>query len=159
MKKLVKKAFGKTVYLLGKDKEGVYYWLESASWDCDWYWGFGYVETYTNNKCPDKAKDINSHQHFNGLFFNKNKNGYNEFKDFFEETTLSDDELWKLLELMKSFYILKDCAELLHLGGAHYTENPCKNIIKNEEEENRINKIVLPAIFKEIYSILGGTEQ
>ena len=158
MKKNVKKAFGKTVYLLGKDKEGTYYWLESASWNCDWYWGFGYVETYTNNKCPDKSKDISSHQHFNGLFFNKNKNGYDEFKDFFEETTLSDDELWKLLELMRSFYILRDCAELLHLGGAHYTKNPCINIIKNEEEENRINKIVLPAIFKEIYSILGDIE-
>ena len=40
--------FGKDAYLLGKDDQGIQYWLESPSWDCDWYWGFGYVETYTN---------------------------------------------------------------------------------------------------------------
>jgi hypothetical protein len=42
-------AFGKDIYLIGKDKSGTNYWLESPSWDCDWYWGFGYIETYV--KC------------------------------------------------------------------------------------------------------------
>ena len=45
MKKEKRKAFGKKIYLLGKDAEGVKYWLEEASWDCNWYYGFGYIET------------------------------------------------------------------------------------------------------------------
>ena len=52
MKKEKRFAFGKNIYLLGSDKDGVKYWLEEASWDCGWYWGFGYVETYTNNSNP-----------------------------------------------------------------------------------------------------------
>jgi len=67
MKKTKKHAFGKDVYLLGKDKHGIYYWLESPKWDCGWYWGFGYIETYTNNKQPQLAKDINSHEHANNF--------------------------------------------------------------------------------------------
>lgn len=159
MKKEKTKAFGKDIFLLGKDKEGTKYWLEAASWDCGWYWGFGYVETYTNNNCPHIAKDIESHQHFDGLFFNKNKNGYDAFKEFFAEYTITDKELWKLLELMKTFYALKETAEVLSRGGAHYTSNPCSEIIKNDAEVNRINKTVLPAIFNEIYNILGGDEE
>lgn len=40
MKKEKRKAFGKNIYLLGEDTEGTKYWLEEASWDCNWYWGF-----------------------------------------------------------------------------------------------------------------------
>lgn len=154
MKKRTCEAFGKKIYLLGKDKDGVNYWLEAPSWDCGWYWGFGYVETYTNNNHPNKAKDIESHQHFDGLFFNKNKNGYDAYKDFFAEITVSDKELWQLLELMKTFYCLKETAEVLGRGGSHYTANPVSEIIKNTDEVKRINNVVLPAIFKKIDEIL-----
>ena len=61
------KAFGKDIYLLGEDQDGTKYWLEAPHFDCGWYWGFGYIETYTNNRRPDLAKDIASHQHIDGL--------------------------------------------------------------------------------------------
>jgi hypothetical protein len=149
-------AFGKKIYLLGKDKDGVNYWLEAPSWSCDWYWGFGYVETYTNNENPSKARDINTHQHFCSLFFEKNKNGYDAFKNFFKDITVSDKELWQLLELMKTFYSLKEAAEVLGRGGAHYATNLCAEIIKNESEVTRINEVVLPAIFTEIDNLLSA---
>lgn len=155
MKKTTVRAFGKNVYLLGEDSDGVYYWLEEGSWDCDWYWGFGYVETYTNNKYPDLANDIDSHQHFDIMFFNQKQNAYDVFKDFFANSVLSDDELWKLVELMKSFYIAREYADMLHRGGAHYTGNPAKNTIQNTDEYNRINKIVIPAIMQEVYKLLS----
>ena len=154
MKKRICEAFGKKIYLLGKDKDDVNYWLEAPSWDCGWYWGFGYVETYTNNNHPNKAKDIESHQHFDGLFFNKNKNGYDAYKDFFAEITVSDKELWQLLELMKTFYCLRETAEVLGRGGSHYTTNPVSEIIKNTDEVERINNVVLPAIFEKIDELL-----
>ena len=84
MKKQTTIAFNKKIYLLGADAEGTKYWLEAPSWDCGWYFGFGYVETYTNNNCPSKAADINSHQHFDSLFLNDSKvNAFDAFKEFF----------------------------------------------------------------------------
>ena len=155
MKKQVKKAFGKNVYLLGADKEGTYSWLEEATWDCGWYWGAGYVETYTNNKCPEKSRDISSHQHFGELFLKGPEMCKDMLDEFFNETPLNDSEKWKLLELMKTIYTLKEYSELVYIGGSHITDNPLREVIKSEEEYNRINKVVLPQLFKEVYKILG----
>lgn len=148
-------AFNKDIYLLGQDADGMNYWLEAASWECDWYWGFGYIETYTNNNNPSRARDIESHSHFNGLGARENKNLYDAFKEKFIVTPLSDKELWTLCELMKSFYTAKEYAEMLHTGGAHYTTNPCRDIIQNDKEYNRINKTIIPSICKEVYALLS----
>jgi hypothetical protein len=75
MNKKQSHAFGKDIYLLGKTTDGELIWLEAPSWDCGWYWGFGYVETYTNNRRPDLAKDISSHSHFNGLVWHTDNKG------------------------------------------------------------------------------------
>ena len=115
MEKKKSHAFGKDIYLLGKDKDGINYWLEEASWDCGWYWGFGYVETYTNNKYPHLSRDINSHQHFDGLFLKGAI--FDSFKSLLVETPLSDNEIWKLLELMDTFYTLRESADLFKNGG------------------------------------------
>ena len=64
-------AFNKDIYLLGSDSDGIKYWLEAPSWDCDRYWGFGYVETYTNNENPSLSKDIKSHSHIESSFMGK----------------------------------------------------------------------------------------
>ena len=63
MLKVKSHAFGKDIYLLGQDEQGINYWLEAPKWDCIWYWGFGYIESFTNNKYPHLSKDISSHQH------------------------------------------------------------------------------------------------
>lgn len=156
IKKEKRHAFGKNIYLLGEDKEGIKYWLVEASWDCGWYWGFGYIETYTNNKKPENARDINSYQHFNSLFLKENiLDGYH---DFFVKSTLSDEEIWKLLGYMKEFYVCNEYTELLQYGN-HITSS-AKNIKEEENEEankkesERINKKLLPELFKKIYDLL-----
>lgn len=151
MQKRKSRAFGKDIYLLGQDADGINYWLEEATWDCDWYWGGG----YTNNKRPDASRDINSHQHFDGLFFNRNKNGFDAFKEFFAETPFTNREIWIICELMKSFYVARRYSDMLHCGGAHYTENPSKNVIMCFDEYKRINQYVIPDIMKNLYSILS----
>lgn len=148
--------FGKDCYLLGQDSDGINYFLEAATWDCDWYWGGGYVETYTNNRNPMKAKDIRSHSHFDSMFFNGNGNGYDTFKSFFKVTPFTDKEIWKIIELMKSFYIARRYSDMMYTGGAHYTTNPAKEMIKSVDEYNRINTVVIPAIMEQLYIILGG---
>lgn len=146
--------FGKDAYLLGKEKDGRNCYLEAGKFDCGWYWGIGYVETYTNDKNPERSRDIDSHRHFDGLFFNGKKNGFDNFKDFFEETPFTDDEIWKICELMQSAYTARKYSDMLYSGGAHYTSNPAKESIQNNAEYDRINKIVIPSILEELYKIL-----
>ena len=156
MEKSKKFAFNKNIYLLGEDKDGIKYWLEEATWDCNWYWGFGYIETYTNNKNPENSRDIASHQHFDSLFLNKNI--FDSFKNFFKETTLKDNEIWELLSYMEEFYTMKKYSNLLYSGN-HITSQAQnikegKNEIENKKEYERINKILMPELFKKIYKLL-----
>lgn len=155
MNKIKTKAFGKDVYLLGKDPDGTKYWLEQARWDCDWYWGGGYVRTYTNNNRPENARDIKSHTHFDSMFMNKGKNAHDAFCEFFKETPFTDSEIWKICELMKSFYIAREYSDMIYRGGAHYTTNPASDVIKSQDEYKRINEIVIPSIMQELYKILS----
>lgn len=155
LKKTKSRAFGKDVYLLGMDADGTYYWLQAATWDCDWYWGGGYVECFTNNKNPAAAKDITYHSHFDSLIFNDpRKNCLDTIKQLFVETPFTDDELFKILELMKSFYTARAYSDMIHMGGSHFTANPAKDVIRNDEEYKRINEVVIPAIMQELYRIM-----
>ena len=61
-----------------------------------------------------------------------------------------DRKLWLFCELAQTAYSLKETAEVLGRGGSHYTDNPCKEIVKNQVEVERLNQEVLPAIFAEI---------
>lgn len=160
MKTQIKKrkdhAFKKDVYLLGSDKEGNLYWLESATFDCGWYWGFGYVETYTNNNSPSKSKDIKSHQHIQSLLGKQSSGEYiHNLYDFFDSPAFNENEGWTLSELFRTFYILKETAELYHIGGTNTAKNPLTAVLQNEEEEKRINEVLMPAVFQEIYKILS----
>lgn len=154
LNKKTKKVFGKKIYLLGR-RDGVNYWLEEPSWDCGWYWGFGYIETYTNNSCPERSRDIESHQHFDSLFFNKMKNGFDNYVEFFDDITLSEKDLWTFLELMNTFYALRKTADVCFHGGTNYSTNPCREFLKDEDMCKKINEIILPNVFKEIDNLLS----
>ncbi len=131
--------------LMGQvDGENIY--LSPPSWDCGWYWGFGYLG---NNS---------THYHLNGL--SKNKNLFDAIKAHFDAGTLNpcltyseNKRLWIFCELVETAYTLKKTAEVLGRGGSSYTTNPIAELIKNKKEVERINKIVLPAIFEEIYKL------
>jgi len=153
MNKKTTEAFGKKIYLLGQDEGGVNYWMEAPSFDCEWYWGFGYIETYTNNQNPEKSKDIDSHSHFSGLF----PKGKFHVNEFFTKTPLTDKEAWELSDLMKSFYTLKETAEVFHRGGSNLSgSNGITQDLKDEELEKIINEVKIPLIFERIDTILSS---
>lgn len=159
IEKTKKHAFGKDIYLLGV-RNGTHYWLEEPKWDCNWYWGFGYIETYTNDKYPERARDIESHQHFNQFFTGNNNGctGFDAFVEFFDETPFTEDEIWQLIELMKSFYTCREMADLTYWGGSHYTTNAASNELHDKDMCDNINRIKIPAIFKALKSILYPEE-
>lgn len=158
MKKQVKTLFKKKCYLLGKDKDGINYWLEEPSWDCDWYWGLGYIETYTNNRCPAKSRGVQSHQHFDSLFLSGPNDGISMFNNFFKETTLTKEELYLLIDYMLSAYVLKHTSDLLHQGCSWITKRAKLKEIEQPEMYEKINKEILPIIFKEIDKLLSQEE-
>ena len=145
---------GDRYFLLGIDTDGIKHYLQAPEWSCGWYWGKGYVRTFTNNREPWLSSDITMHTHFDSLFFNGDKNCHDLFIEMFPKTPLSDKEIWTLWELMKTIYLLADTAEIYHTGSSHITNNPCKDILKRDREYSYINDALLPSLFKEVETML-----
>ena len=158
LKKRVSEAFKKKVYLLGTFRDGRNFWLVEPKWECGWYWGFGYVETYT----------IESHQHYDGLCFKKYEY-YDHKKGCFQQgeyihklsdrpdvvaCSLIEREQWILSDLMKMAYTLKKTAELYRQGNAHLTNHELVPQLKRPDRKKEINEIELPAIFAQIEKLL-----
>lgn len=170
LEKRISHAFGKDVYLLGRNTEGELMWLEAPKWDCSWYWGFGYVETYIRNAEPSRARDIQSHSHFSGLVGHQlkwdNGTGVQTTGEYVHnvydspqlvETTFTSDEGWELSELFKEFYLLEDMAEYTHKqpAGCHLTTSPVtQDEEKMKEWHEYINKTMIPKITAEIMRML-----
>lgn len=161
MQKNISRPFGKNMYLLGKDADGTKYYLKEASWDCDWYWGFGCVVSYGKKR---GMVDLLSHNHWDSSVVGekRNKDGsycHNPFESsFFSETTFTKKEGWKLGELLKQYYSLRDAADLFVTGSAGITSLD-KKICENHEMAKIINEKMMPDIFKSIYKILSPMEK
>lgn len=157
IKKQKRQAFGKDIYLLGIDKNNIKYWLRSPSFDNNYYWDFGSVQTYTNNNNPEKAKGIATHSNWNSCIVGEQ----GHFKEYihhlndnpkFKSTTLTKSESWELSELMKSYYSLAEAAEIFNRGGTNTAHT--KITYQDKSISQKINKIILPEIFERIHEIL-----
>ena len=153
---------GKKYYYLGvMDGEPAY--LQEATFDCGWYWGIGYVETFTNERQPERSRDISMHTHFDYLMdsqrnqFGGTMNWWDAFKNVFRTTLLKDSEIWTVVEIMKSLYTARKYSDMIHRGGSNYTSNPVAETINNDTEYKRINEKVIPALLDALYKILDGT--
>lgn len=137
MKKKQSSAFGKKVYLMGTIDDR-FIWLEHPSWDCSHYWGFGYLEEYTNHINPSLANDIAMHAH------------YDSGKNKLENRT---HDIVKMDLLFADFYKWRKEADLLFSG---FYGSERKEI--NKEESLRINKEILPYIMAEIVNMMATTK-
>lgn len=135
----MKRYFGK----LKSTGELIY--LSSPSFDCGWYWSFGYLG---NNNC---------HYHLSGVA-GEGRNMRDALLSDYELAPWVAENLWEFCELAMTAYALKETAEVLGRGGSHFTTNPCCDLIKNPEEVTRINKVVLPAIFAAIEALEEETK-
>jgi len=106
--------------------EGVY--LEKHTWDCDWYWGFGYV----GNK--------NCHFHMDSMIEapNNHVQDWHDITHHFEKTWITQDQWWILRDLFLSAYALKRAAEVYRHGG-HQTSKAAPYQIIDPEQERVIN--------------------
>lgn len=134
--------------LLGKlrkeyqDYGGETIYLEEHSWDCSWYWGFGYIGNHRLST------------HFNLCFLN----GETDINKIFQETPIRQEEWWLLRDLFIQAYALKDSAEVYHYGGHQVTKRGVTDIIQSKEMEDEINKD-LKIVLDEIWGLLRAVQR
>lgn len=128
-----------TGFLLGVDEHGEKFYMSLPSWDCKWYWGFGYLVSSHTHLNPDSYLDI-------VLSWNSNK-------PILKELTISEKEAWKLCELYKRFLMFQDLAAFYHRGGMHisYLNDGKKDLEKWKE----INTNELPEIMGEMLKLVA----
>lgn len=126
------------------------------TWDCGWYWGFGYLERWDARK-----GDIDFHTHIDHEFgtdkHGRRCNWYDGMKDLLDQGDVfeNDRQRWQFLEIVKTIYNLKMTAEVLGRGGSNYTSNPLDDEIYNPIEVRRINEDLIPKLIDEMYKVLG----
>ena len=128
-------------FLLGRrleDNKKIY--LSAGSWDCNWYWGFGYLQSFNKLKT-----DINEHYHFDSLL---KEFGLTGIEKHFKSFVLEDKEIWILADLMSSFYKLEEVVEIYYQGGSHYTDTSKILSLKDLKMYERINKDIEKVIKK-----------
>lgn len=148
--------FAQKFYIGNHNNEKIY--LSPPSWNCGWYWGFGYLG---NKNCHYHVDGLTKHEHYNTdkeCWEYEFTNLFDGFKKHFTDLQIRESKLWTLCELFQTFYTLKETAEVLGRGGAHYAKNPCADIIINKDEVKRINEIVLPSVFDAIFDLLKDGE-
>ena len=128
-------------------KERIY--LSTPTFDCDWYWGFGYLG---NSHCH---YPLDSYQAEQGSGEHRNIDMFDALSTDYDLCSALKDtgNLWKFCELFKTAYALAEVAKVFKRGGSHYSKNPCQELLKNPGMYEHINFVLLPTLFKEMDKI------
>lgn len=153
LNKKVMNILDNTYYLLGEGYDGERYYLQRGTFECDWYWSGGYIETF--NKY---YTDITSHQHYYTAIINGEKfsTPTGDWSKFFKNTPLREDEIWQFHELMHTFYIAKNAMEMAHRGGPRVSSNPNLRDRINNEDIYNYYKDLIADIHEELDKLLRG---
>lgn len=152
--------FGRDMFMLGKDENGIKLWLQAPSWDCEWYWGFGYIQSMKSNRKPSVATDIDMHCHVDSSLLGKDNAKDGSYcsniydAKMLHETAFDEREGWTLSELFESYYLLKKSAAFFGRGGSHITKNPLEESLKDEKLAARINQELIPKVTAAIIAML-----
>ena len=111
------------IYLGSNTQYGRLY-LSKHSWDCGWYWGFGYIG---NNSC---------HMHIESLIGAE----YDIRSIFDKGSPITQNQWWIIRDLFTQAYALKKTAEVYQHGGHQTTKPGITDCIKNLEMAALINK-------------------
>lgn len=155
VKKKVVNWHGHQYFYLGRGVDGVDYYLEKESWDCGWYWGCGIITSFTNQRCPEKSRDINGWTHVDSLFFNKNCCASEAFVNFFKWTVLDTDDIYTFCDYFMSIYNLRKSAEIFRYGFSWQTSRAKLDTLVKPDIVKEINEKMLPELFKKVNSLLS----
>lgn len=141
----------KNVYFGKRKTDNKNIWLSKPEWNCDWYWGFGYLE--------------NQHEHYhldgyeqppNEWGVKRNINMHDALKEDYVLAPKIHKNLWLFCELSLTIYSFRTIAEVYCRGGSNYTTSKdIKPIVQNLSEWKRINTVILPQLFDKLYTIIS----
>lgn len=129
------------IYLGITEEHGKVY-LTKHSWDCAWYWGFGYV------------RSRHCHFHFESFLTKCPR----EASVLFNEPTFSDRSWWIIRDLFIQAYALKEAAATYHYGGHQCTSKGITDIIQCKEMELRLNKD-LEIVLNKVWQFMLDNQQ
>ena len=130
------------VYFGKRKDDNVRIYLSAPSWDCDWYWGFGYL----GNK--------NEHYHLDGYQNNRNINMHNALITDYDLNPKIEKNLWIFCDLVLTVYKFKEIAEIYKRGNNYSTTTGLESVVKNPTEYKKINEELLPLLFDKIYELI-----
>jgi len=117
-------------------------YLSEHSWDCDWYWGFGYLG---NKDCHFHIYSLIDHPgHYDPEWHQVDKH--------FDETWLTQDQWWILRDLFIQAYAIRKCADSMLYGG-HQTNKAEIHGIRSKSLNNELNGH-LETLLKNIWTLL-----
>lgn len=108
-------------------------YLSKHSWDCDWYWGLGYV----GNR--------NTHFHFETYL----KDG-KLASELFTDCNFTDSNWWIIRDLFVQAYALKEVAAVYRHGGFQSGRKGITDLLKSEEKAKQANddlKLILDTLW------------
>lgn len=127
------------IYLGTINNEKIY--LSKHSWDCGWYWGFGYLG---NKNLYFHIESLIESRYIKDSLISLNKevnnNKFYNIETIFTKTWIDQADWWILRDLFIQAYALKHCAEVYKYGGHQTTVLGITDIIKNESMQDTINK-------------------
>jgi hypothetical protein len=124
---------------LGTMHDGEAIYLRRHTWDCGWYWAFGYV----GNR--------NLHFHFEALYTGVNGRKYG-VEEIFKKTKIEQSQWWVLRDLFIQAYALKRAAEVYRNGGHQTNIDGVTDILRSPKKAKMLNKD-LEKVLDKIWSI------
>ena len=110
-----------TKILLGRiNNENIY--LSKHTWDCGWYWGFGYVG---NSNCHFHIDSLINERDYGGNFPSPDVN------KVFENPEFTQNQWWVIRDLFVQAYALKQAAEVFRHGGYQTSKKGITDILKD----------------------------
>ena len=114
--------------------EGEKVYLSKHSWDCGWYWGFGYVG---NRNC-----------HFH---FEKFLEDSSYASRVFTDPNFTDQNWWYVRDLFTQAYALTKVAEVYSYGGHQASKEGLTDMLRSEDKAKQANddlQLVLNALWQ-----------
>jgi len=165
---------GNDWFLLGYDRSDSYngqgwpVYLQDFEWACGWYWSGGYVEE--PNRGRGTITDIRAHYHFDGfdrlpdtwdgnrLIPGRGCSLFDGFTARIARTPLTEGEVWRLCDLMRQFYALRNAAEVYQYGG-HYTSSGRTEAEIDPDMAAKINKHIEDVIIPEVRKLWDTSDE
>lgn len=137
--------------LIGRTSDDEKVYLERGAYECDWYYGFGYLEFI-----PHNGQKIARHTHWSSLFTDSSHVQPEDVENVFTDHIFTDGELWTMCDLMKTFYSLKETSGIYNRGNSHLTSPDGFNLSDDNMKE-RIDKDT-EKVIREVQKLVGLNE-